>query len=118
MVAILRKFGIEEKQVQFVNIGASPDVFRAVSRGVVDAGMGEVDVFDQQKEFGVHILEGGQLWNELPQFTWQAAYATEQAIETKRDLLVRALAAHAKLYRYVQTPESDRKSTRLNSSHT
>src|SRR5882757_840726 len=106
MVALLRKHGVDEKKVQFVNIGASPDVFRAVVRGTVDAGLAEVDVYDQQERFGVHVLKQGELWDELPNFSWQAAYTTEQVISQKRDLLVRALAAHAKLYRYVSTPES------------
>jgi NitT/TauT family transport system substrate-binding protein len=106
MVALLRKHGVDEKKVQFVNIGSSPDVFRAVVRGTVDAGMAEVDVYDQQKQFGVHILKEGRLWDELPNFTWQAAYTTDQVIKDKRDTLVRALASLAKLYRYVSTPES------------
>jgi ABC-type nitrate/sulfonate/bicarbonate transport system substrate-binding protein len=106
MVALLRKYGVNESKVQFVNIGASPDVFRGVVRGTVDAGLAEVDVFDQQEQFGVHVLKEGQLWDELPNFTWQAAYTTTQVISQKRDLLVRALAAHAKLYRYVSSPES------------
>ena len=105
-VALLRKKGVDEKSVTFVNVGSNASVLRAVSAGVVDAGLSEVDYFYQQDKFGIHSLTDGNLWTELPEFTFQAAYASDEAIRTKRDALVRTLAAFAKLYRYAQSPES------------
>ena len=60
----------------------------------------------EQAKFGVHNLVDGKLWDELPNFTMQAAYAGGDALKNKRDLIVRALAAHAKLYRFLSTPQS------------
>jgi ABC-type nitrate/sulfonate/bicarbonate transport system substrate-binding protein len=106
MTAILRKCGVDPKSVTFVNIGNSAAVFRAVVDRKVDAGLGEVDNVHQQEEFGIHALPDGDLWDQLPDFTNQASYAPQHVIDTKRDLLVSALAASAKLYRFICSPGS------------
>ncbi|MFC0408819.1 ABC transporter substrate-binding protein [Roseomonas elaeocarpi] len=105
--AILRKYGVDERKVRFVNIGGAPDVFRAVAAGVVDAGIAEIDVYDQQDKYGVHVLAEGDLWKELPDFIFQGAYASETALQTKREVLKRTLAAYAKLFRFVAGPDSE-----------
>lgn len=107
MVALLRKYGVDEKKVQFVNVGGTTDIFRAVAAGIVDAGISEIDVYNQQEKFGVHVIKEGDLWTELPAFTFQGAYASEKAIREKRDALVKTLAAYGKLYRYLSSPESE-----------
>lgn len=107
MIALLRKYKVDEKSVKFVNIGGTPDVFRAVAAGVVDAGISEIDVYDQQAKYGVHVIREGDLWKELPEFTFQGAYASEKAIREKRDGIVRTLAAYAKLYRFLSNPDSE-----------
>lgn len=106
MVAVLRKYGVDETKVNFVNVGGNLDVFRAVAAGAVDAGPSEVDFFYKQAEYGVHSLVDGELWKELPNFTFQAAYASDKAIETKRDAIVKTLAAFALLYRFADSPDS------------
>lgn len=106
MVALLKKHGIDPADVTFVNIGSAADVFRAVVAGTVDAGPSEIDVYDQQEKYGVHTLVGGKIWEELPEFTFQGTYTTTDAIAEKRDTLVRVLAAYAKLYRFISSPES------------
>jgi ABC-type nitrate/sulfonate/bicarbonate transport system substrate-binding protein len=106
MVAILRKNNIADSEVTFVNVGSNVDVFRAIVAGVVDAGPSEVDFYYQQDKYGVHSLVGGELWKELPEFTFQAAFASDDAIAKRRDALVRTLAGYAKLYRYASSPES------------
>ena len=73
---------------------------------MVDAGIAEIDVFDQQAKFGVHVIHEGELWKELPGFTFQGAYASDKAIKEKRDAIVRTLAAYARLYRFLSTPQS------------
>ena len=105
-VAAMMKAGVDYTKVNFHNVGSVVDVFRAVVAGSVDAGLGSIDVFDQQAKYGVHALTDGILWNELPDFTNQAMITTDAAIAGKRDLLVRALAAHASLYRFIASPGS------------
>lgn len=106
MVALLTKKGISVSSVRFVNIGSSADVFRATAAGVVDAGLGDIAILDDPERFHVHAVEGGNLSAELPEFTYQGAWTSQYSIDTKRALLVRTLAAYAKLYRFVQTPDA------------
>ena len=106
MVALLLKHKVDVSKVRFVNIGASVDVFRAVVVGTVDAGPGEIAIIDQQQEHKVRLVEGGNMAVELPEYTYQGAWTSDQVISGKRETLVRVLAAYAKLYRFVQTPEA------------
>lgn len=104
--AALLKHDVDPHSVRFVSIGSSATIFRALLAGEVDAGFGETDVFGRQAQYGVHALENGVLWRELPEFPNQASFATQAAIREKRDALVRALAAHALLYRFLHSPAS------------
>ena len=104
--AALLKAGVDPSTVRFVTIGNSAAIFRALLAGQIDAGFGETDVFDHQAKYGVHALDGGALWRELPHFPNQASFANLAALEGKRDTLVRVLAAHALLYRCLHNPQS------------
>src|SRR6185312_3627743 len=101
MIAILRKSGIDADKVKFVNIGSSADVFRAVAAKVVDAGPAELDFEGEAAKFDVHALTDGEFWSNLPEYSNQASYSAETAIRERREILVRTLAAYAKLYRYI-----------------
>jgi ABC-type nitrate/sulfonate/bicarbonate transport system substrate-binding protein len=98
VVALLRKNGVDEKKVTFVNIGSSTDVLRAIVAGTLDAGPCEAW---QQGRFGTHVLEGGRVYADLPEYTYQASYGTDRAIGAKRETIVRTLAAYARLYRFL-----------------
>ena len=104
--AAMIKAGADPAKVEFVNLGNSGTIFEAVVKGEIDAGTGEEYVFDNQAKYGVHALKGGVLWDELPDYINQASYASLDAIKTKKDALARTLAAHAKAYRFLQTPAS------------
>lgn len=106
MVALLRKKGVDVTKVRFVNVGASGDVFRAATMGTIDAGTAESAIIDELDKYGVRLIPGGNMSEELTEYTYQASWTSERAIQSKRDTLVRGLAAHAKLYRFLQTPES------------
>ena len=105
-VALLRKNNVDVDKVRFVNIGGSVDVFRAVVVGTVDAGFGELSIIDQQAEFKVRMVEHGNMAVELPEYTYQGSWTSDQMIQRKRDTIVRTMAAYAKLFRFVQSPES------------
>ncbi len=106
MYAALTRQGVDPAGVNFVHMGNSASIFQALLRGELDAGFGETEVFDHQAEYGVHHLEDGVLWRELTDFPNQASFATVEAIETKREALVRTLQGHAAFYRYLQGPTS------------
>jgi ABC-type nitrate/sulfonate/bicarbonate transport system substrate-binding protein len=106
MVALLRKHNVDPTKVTFVNIGSSADVFRAIVARVVDAGPCELDYAEDQAKYNVHGLADGTLWDGLPEFTNQASYGSERAIRARRDVIVRTLAAYARLYRFIASPQS------------
>ena len=105
-IALLRKHGLSEKDVTFVEIGSNAQVFQAVSKGEVDAGPSSVASFYDQVELGVHSLSDGHMWSELPDYTNQIMYASDRAIADGRETIVRTLAAFARLFRFLQTPGS------------
>jgi ABC-type nitrate/sulfonate/bicarbonate transport system substrate-binding protein len=106
MVALLRKKGIDESTVRFVNVGSTTNIFKAVVAGEVDAGLADLDVYADQARYGVHSLKDADMWTELTEYTNQAAYASTATIAGKREAIVRIIAAYAKLYRFLQSPDS------------
>jgi len=105
-VVLLKKKGVNVDKVRFRNVGSNAEIVRSVSAKTVDAGLSDVDVFDQQKKFGIHVLPDGMLWKEIPEYTNQGTYASDDAIREDRDTLVRVLAAYGKAYRFVSGPNS------------
>ena len=105
-VLVLRKKGVNPGDVTFRNVGSNADIFKAVVAKTVDAGLSDVDVFDQQDKHGVHALPDGLLWKEIPEYTNQGTYAPDAAIQQNREMLVRVLAAYAKAYRFVSSQGS------------
>src|SRR5262249_17312780 len=70
------------------------------------AGACDVTLIETGAAHGVHLLEHGNMSSELKEYTFQAAWTLERNIQSERDVLVRTLAAYAKLYRFVQSPAS------------
>ena len=106
-VALLRQAGVDPAKVQFANIGSSADVFRATVAGKIDAGVGPASFAADPSRFGLRLIEGGNMAESLSQFTYSAAWTSTQAIAERREDLVKALAAYATLYRFVQRPEAE-----------
>ena len=84
VVLLLRKAGVNSTDVTFRNVGSNADIFKAVVSKTVDAGLSDVDVFDQQARYGVHALPDGLLWKQIPEYTNQASYASDSAIAGAR----------------------------------
>lgn len=99
-VALLRKYGVDVDKVQFVNVGSSSNVFKAVVAGTVDAGPSTINVYDEQAKYGVHSI--ADFWTELPEYPYQAAFTSLPVIAEKRDLLVRSLAGFQDMYNFIQ----------------
>ena len=106
VVALLVKENVDYTKVNFVNVGSATDSFKAIVAGTVDAGVADNDIFDHQDKYGVHALTEGGFWDALPEYTNQAMYASDQMIAEKRETLVRCMAAYAKMYRFIQSPNS------------
>jgi ABC-type nitrate/sulfonate/bicarbonate transport system substrate-binding protein len=105
-VTLLLKHQVNVSGIRFVNIGSTADIFRAVSAGTVDAGVGEAALIATAAQYGVHLIEHADMSVELTDYTYQGAWTTEHEIASRRDLLVRGLAAYGRLYRFVQRPDS------------
>lgn len=104
-ITLLRKAGIPVDQVRFVSIGTSAEVFRAVRAGTVDAGVGPASSAEDAQSLGVRAIEGGNMAEQLPEFTYAGAWSSAAVIARERIALVRLLAAHATLYRLLQSPD-------------
>jgi ABC-type nitrate/sulfonate/bicarbonate transport system substrate-binding protein len=105
-VTLLRKYSADVSAVRFIDVGSSTDIFKAVIAGTVDAGCGPASYVDHAEIYNAHPLENGDMSVELREFTSQAGWTSSRVIEAKRDLLVRVLAAYAKLFRFVQQPSA------------
>ena len=103
-VTLLRKYSVDVASVRFVNIGSNTDIFKGVIAGTVDAGVGPASYFNDATAYNVHAIPNSNMSVELPEFTYQAGWTSNRIIEAKRDLLVRVLAAYAKLFRFVEQP--------------
>ena len=105
-VTLLRKYQVDVSRIRFVNMGSNADIFRGVSAGTVDAGVGEAAIIGLAARYGVHVIERSHMAIELKDYTYQGAWATERTIAEHRDRLVRGLAAYGRMYRFVQRPDS------------
>ena len=105
-VTLLKKYSVDVGSVRFVNIGSNIDVFKGVIAGTVDAGVGPASYYNDAASYNVHAIPNGNMSVELPQFTYQAGWTSNRVIEAKRDLLVRVLAAYARLFRFVEQPSA------------
>ncbi len=106
VTALLRKHGVEEKQVKFLNVGSATDVFKAVAAGIVDAGPSQVEFQDQAAKLNIKALPDGKFWEQLPEYSDQGSFTADRTIAGRRDALVRLLAAFGKTYRFVSAPGS------------
>lgn len=102
-IALLRKKGVDPASIEFVNVGSNAAVFDAVATGKVDAGLSGIAGMADSR---AHVVKGGELWKALPEYTYQPAYASVQALRDKPEAIARCLAAYARLWRYLGTPAS------------
>ena len=102
-LALLRKAGVDAAKVKFVNVGSNAQVLEAVAVGKVDAGLSGPAGLGLAS---LRVLDNGRLWRELPEYTYQPAYASVRALREKPEALARCLAAYTRLYRYLSGPAS------------
>jgi NMT1/THI5 like protein len=105
-VTLLRKYSVDVSTVRFVNIGSNTDTFKGVMAGTVDAGAGPASFVDDAESYKVHAIANGNMSVELKEFTYQAGWTSQRVIDSKRTVLVRVLAAYAKLFRFVHEPSA------------
>jgi ABC-type nitrate/sulfonate/bicarbonate transport system substrate-binding protein len=102
--ALLAKYGIARDSVTFRNVGSSADSLKAALAKQIDCGYGQVGNQPLAGQHGVRMI--ATVNQELPLWINQGAVASANAISSKRDALVRVLAAYAKLFQYLATAAS------------
>lgn len=95
---ILKKFGINSKEVNWLSIGGSTDRYRAVLMGKADAAPLHIDfAYKLEKESGFHTLISIAKEQPLPM---SVVSATEEFIKEKPEILLGITKALIKACRY------------------
>lgn len=102
--ALLAKYQISRQDVTFRNIGSSADSLKAALAKQIDCGYGQVGNQPLAAQRGVRMI--ATVNQELPLWINQGAVASANAIASKRQSLVKVLAAYARLFRDLATPAS------------
>jgi ABC-type nitrate/sulfonate/bicarbonate transport system substrate-binding protein len=102
--AVMKKYGVDYKKVNFVNIGGSGDIFKALVAGKIDAGVAPIDYRDNAAKYNLTPLIDGEFWKELPLYANQAMYASDKAIAERREGLIRVMAVYGDMFRWIANP--------------
>jgi NitT/TauT family transport system substrate-binding protein len=94
----LLKHGITADQVTFANAGGGTDRFRALMAGVVKATATTSEFEPEAAKRGMHILARAR--DVTPNLSRNCIVTTDKVLATKRDQLVRFLAANMDGYTY------------------
>jgi NitT/TauT family transport system substrate-binding protein len=96
--ALLEKSGIAVGEVQFANLGTDLDRFKALVAGKVDVAVVSGEFQPIAATQGVRMLIAGR--DVLPDYMRQCIVTTSKVIATRRDTLVRFVAAEIAGLRY------------------
>jgi NitT/TauT family transport system substrate-binding protein len=104
-VGWLKVYGMAAEDVQFVSLGPTPEVFRAVVAGKVDAGVAGIDFLPLGRRQGLTVLSD-KIVDELPNFIVLAFYTRAQTLgdATKREAISRFFTAMANTTRAIYEP--------------
>jgi NitT/TauT family transport system substrate-binding protein len=106
-LALLARKKVDAAGIRFVNCGSNAQVFQAVASGKVDAGLSGIAGMSALGAGKVRVVRDGLLWNELPDYTYQPAYASVRALRDRPDAVARCLAAYTRLYATLQSGRSE-----------
>jgi NitT/TauT family transport system substrate-binding protein len=104
MLQLLKEKGIDATQVKFVDKGGNDQCYHAVVDGEADACCASISHLNDRD--GLVPVAGGNLWEALPDYTFQSAYASDAALRDKHDGLVAVMAAYGALYEFLMSPGS------------
>lgn len=104
MLALLAKKRLPATEIRFVDAGSNAQVLEAVTQGRIDAGLSGTAGLSGPAH--IHVLEDGRLWRELPEYTYQIAYASLDALSRKPEAIGRGLAAYLRMFRFLSAPHS------------
>ncbi|RWR29061.1 ABC transporter substrate-binding protein [Sinirhodobacter populi] len=99
---LLKQHGLDPARVTFLDKGSNDQAYQAVVRGEADACCSSISHLHDADD--LTLLDGGKLWEGLPRYTFQTAYAAQSALRDKPEVLTAALAAYGALYDYLMSP--------------
>jgi ABC-type nitrate/sulfonate/bicarbonate transport system substrate-binding protein len=103
--AILMASGVDPSSVNMVNSGGSPDRYRAVVAGVVDAASSPLDYIEQARTDGVKVLATAK--DTVPQFPRYALVARNDFLQSNPDGAVGLIAGLVEGIRYALDHEEE-----------
>ncbi|WP_077038268.1 ABC transporter substrate-binding protein [Pelomonas sp. KK5] len=101
---LLRARGIDDSAIRFIDKGSNEQCYEAVLRGEADACCASISHLNNDDHLAA--IEEGHLWQALPRYVFQLAYASTDAIRDRQDDLVKLMAAYGALYEYMMSPAS------------
>lgn len=102
LLQLMKEKGLDASQVNFVDKGSNDECYQAVVKGEADACCSSVSHLNDKD--GLVVVRDGRLWQSLPRYTFQTAYAADAALRDKHEAMVPVMAAYGKLYDYLMTP--------------
>lgn len=100
--AWLRSQKVDPKSVNFVALGPTPEIFKAVAAGKVDAGVAGMDFLPEAKRQGLTVLTD-KVAQDLPGYIMLGIYSTGSDLQDakKREAFTRYLTALAQMNRMI-----------------
>lgn len=102
MLQLFKEKGIDASAVRFIDKGSNDQCYRAVAQGQADACCSSISHLHDRP--GLAVIEEGNMWQGLPKYRFQTAYASDSAITRKHAALVAVMAAYGALYDYMMSP--------------
>ncbi|MEC5404617.1 ABC transporter substrate-binding protein [Paraburkholderia sp. MPAMCS5] len=104
MLQLMKEKGLDASQVDFVDMGSNDQCHEAVVKGEADACCASISHLNDAD--GLVVIRDANLWQALPQCTFQTAYASDAALVDRHEGLVALMAAYGALYDYLMSPAS------------
>ncbi|WP_326538090.1 ABC transporter substrate-binding protein [Pseudorhodoferax sp.] len=101
MLQLLKEQGLDASPVRFVDKGSNDACYQAVVQGEADACCSSISHLND--EDGLVVVPGGRLWQALPHYVFQTAYASERAVRDRHEALVAVMAAYGRLYEHLMS---------------
>jgi len=106
ITATMVKEGLEPDRVQWVNVGASPDVFRAVVSGKIDAGVSSIE-YEPEIPAGADVKVVLPFGPRLPDYVKQAVVVSDKSLRERRDAVVAFAIAYTRGHRWAVAHKDD-----------
>lgn len=104
MLQLMKEKGVDAAQVNFVDKGGNDQCYEAVVKGEADACCSSISHLNDKD--GLAVVEGGNMWEALPDCVFQTAYASDAALRDRHEEIVAVMAAYGALYEHLMSPAS------------